>query len=458
MRGASDKRTDAGKPRHRSIAMRLLFGTLAAGLAFSLLSTLVRGWSAYVEGRTAFISELGQLREILQPALSKAIWEMDRDSVELNLQGSLRLSAIGRIAVTIRLPGAEPEIHARQRAGWQFEPNLPVVRQELVFSPYAGSKEVLGELEIVANGEELQARMRREIGAIFVAQLLQSLLLAGVVMWLFNRSVTRHVRHIAMHLGQLSPGSLTRKLHLVAKKPPRDELDQLAAGVNELQDRLAAHLERQEGYELEMARHRDRLAELVSERTRELEIANRKLEELSRHDELTSLPNRRHFEECRDVEFRRARRSRQPLALLICDIDYFKRFNDAYGHLAGDECLRAVAAKIAVCFQRAGDVAARVGGEEFAVLLPGATAGEAAERAEHMRRQVMALALPHRSSDVAPVVTLSIGIAELDDAMADFEALYRRADEALYRAKNSGRNRAIRLLGGEACEPGSQSC
>jgi len=451
-------RSEPGSPRRSSIAWRLLLGTLAAGLAFSLLSTLVRGWFAYVEGRTAFISELGQLREILQPALTKAIWEMDRDSVELDLQGSLRLSAIGRIAVTIRLAGAEPEVHSRQRAGWQYEPTLPVVRQALVFSPYAGSKEMLGELEIVANGEELQARMRREIGAIFVAQLLQSLLLAGVVMWLFNRSVTRHVRHVASHLGRLSPGSLTRKLHLLGKKHRQDELDQLAAGVNELQDRLAAHLEQQTGYEREMARHRDHLAELVSERTRELEFANRRLDELSRHDELTALANRRHFDECKEAEFRRARRSHQPLTLLICDIDYFKRFNDAYGHVAGDECLRAVAATIAACFQRAGDVAARVGGEEFAVLLPGATAAEAVERAEQMRRQVMALALPHRNSDVASVVTLSIGVAELDDSMAGFEALYRMADEALYRAKNSGRNRVVRLRGGQSCEPGSQSC
>lgn len=444
-----------GAAPRTSIALRLLVGTLAAGLMFSVLSTVARGWFAYMEGRRSFIAEIGQIQEILQPALTKAIWEMDRGSVDVNLDGSLRLAAIGRVAVTIRLADTAPEVHVRERTGWRADPSLPLVRQTLTYSPYDGASEVVGELEIAANGAELDARLHRELAAIFVTQLLQSLLLAGVVMWLFNRSVTRHVRAVAVHLARLAPDNLTRKLRFQGKTPREDELDQLAAGLNGLQDRLAVHLEQQTRYEREISRHRDHLAELVSERTRELEIANRKLDDLSRHDGLTDLPNRRHFDLCKEAEFRRARRLGMPLTLLLCDIDYFKRYNDTYGHAAGDTCLRTVGPAIEACFRRAGEVAARVGGEEFAALLPGVGGTDALARAEHLRREVEALAIPHAASDVGHVVTLSIGIAELDDDTPGFDALYQRADRALYCAKDSGRNRVVFMHGGQSrCESG----
>lgn len=432
-----------GMPEDRSrIAVRLLLATIMAGLVFSVLSTLVRGGFAYVDEREAILAELAQIQDIVQPALTKAVWEMDRGSVAVHLDSAARLPALGQITVTIRLADTAPEVHTRERPGWTAEPSLAPLRKALVVAPYDGSSEVVGELEIVADGRELFARLRPEILVIFLTQLLQSLLLAGFVMWMFHRSVTRHVRDAAAHLDALSPETLSNTLVLRDKLNQNDELDQLASGVNELQHRLRAHLTQQAQYEGELARHRDNLAELVGERTRELEAANRKLDELSRSDALTGLANRRHFDECKDVEFRRAQRTGQALSMLLCDIDHFKRFNDAYGHAAGDLCLRRVGAVLAACFKRAGDVVARVGGEEFAVLLPGMAVADARRLAERLGDEVVALGIAHEASDGAGCVTVSIGVAELDRAqMQGFDALYQRADEALYRAKHAGRNR-----------------
>lgn len=435
----------SGAPGARSrIGVRLLLVTVMAGLVFSVLSTLVRGALAYMDERDALVDELAQVEDIIQPALAKAIWELDRASVKVHLDSAARLPALGQIVVTIVMADAEPEVHARRRPGWSPDASLPVLRRSLVYSPYADSREVVGELTVFANGGELKRRLYRELRIIFATQLIQSLLLAGFVMWMFNRSVTRHVRDVAAHLDALSPETLSRKLVLRDKMNQNDELDQLAGGVNELQHRLGGHLAQQAQYEGELSRHRDNLAELVGERTRELEAANLKLDQLSRSDALTGVSNRRHFDECKEVEFRRAQRTHQPLSLVICDIDYFKHFNDTYGHMAGDDCLRRVAGALAECCRRAGDVVARVGGEEFVILLPGQDMAEAQQCAERLRAAVQALGIAHTASEVAPSVTISVGVAGLDlPKMESVDAFYHCADQALYRAKAGGRNRVV---------------
>lgn len=180
----------------------------------------------------------------------------------------------------------------------------------------------------------------------------------------------------------------------------------------------------------------------VAARTAELAEANARLHELAITDGLTALANRRRFNEALDEELRRARRSGGVLSLILCDVDHFKRYNDHYGHAAGDDCLRAVGAALREVFRRAGELPARYGGEEFAVILPGVAAEDAVQAAERFRISMETLALPHAASDTAPVVTLSLGVASTaigPDTTAD--SLITRADEALYQSKRSGRNR-----------------
>jgi len=166
------------------------------------------------------------------------------------------------------------------------------------------------------------------------------------------------------------------------------------------------------------------------------------LQDLSRRDGLTGLANRRHFDESLDKEWKRALREKDPLSIIMCDIDFFKAFNDLYGHQSGDDCLLAVARVLEAALRRPLDVAARYGGEEFVVVLPGTDREGALAVAGSIRSSIEALAIPHASSSAAPVVTISLGVASVvpatDSAAAEMLAA---ADQALYRAKGEGRNR-----------------
>lgn len=168
---------------------------------------------------------------------------------------------------------------------------------------------------------------------------------------------------------------------------------------------------------------------------------NFELQQISMLDGLTQISNRRHFDECLHCEWQRMMKIGKPLSLILCDVDYFKRYNDNYGHQMGDLCLKRVAKAISDMVKRAGDVVARYGGEEFIILLPNTCADAAMVFAEKVRMAIQQLELPHRVSDVSQFVTLSMGVASfVPHKNMSPENLIAAADEALYKAKHLGRN------------------
>lgn len=168
------------------------------------------------------------------------------------------------------------------------------------------------------------------------------------------------------------------------------------------------------------------------------------LRDLSYQDGLTGIANRRRFDEKLEQEWRRAARERQPLTLVMADIDFFKNYNDLYGHPAGDDCLRKIAKVFQQATERPGDLAARYGGEEFAAILPNTSLLGAEKVAEQIRAHVEALELPHANSSVSPWVTISLGIATRVPTNGDPNSiLLEGADRALYKAKQLGRNRVV---------------
>jgi len=184
------------------------------------------------------------------------------------------------------------------------------------------------------------------------------------------------------------------------------------------------------------------LVRIVAQRTQELAGANETLEHLATEDALTAVANRRRFLTVLDDEWRRLKRSRSPIGLIMADVDCFKAFNDAYGHQAGDRALHAVAQALVTAASRPGDLVARYGGEEFAVILPETEIEGARSVAEAMRSAVEDLSIEHSHSTAAAVVTLSLGVASvIPTADLKPESLITVADQALYRAKETGRNR-----------------
>jgi len=184
------------------------------------------------------------------------------------------------------------------------------------------------------------------------------------------------------------------------------------------------------------------------EMSRDLAAANRELEKLSHQDGLTGIANRRYFDGYLSTEVRRAAREHQPLSLILSDVDQFKAFNDCYGHQAGDDCLRRVAAALSSAGRRPADVAACYGGEEFAMVLPGTDLDGAVDVAQSVSRVIDSLAIPHARSTVSKSVTLSQGIVSLTpEKESPPEDLIQRADQALYQAKQQGRNRFVVFKG-----------
>ena len=197
--------------------------------------------------------------------------------------------------------------------------------------------------------------------------------------------------------------------------------------------RLKTEMNRRKAREEDLMVLNERLAEM-----------NQELERLAVTDSLTGWANRRSFNQFMNREWLRQQRGQQPFSVIMIDIDHFKKYNDCYGHLDGDVCLQKVSWALQSALSRAGDLLARYGGEEFIAILPHTDTEGATELAAAFHDHVRALALPHKDSPVAPIITISIGVASvIPNQSLSSTQVVAMADEALYRAKQSGRNQSV---------------
>src|SRR5882724_4806461 len=228
------------------------------------------------------------------------------------------------------------------------------------------------------------------------------------------------------------------RLHIVPRKNPVDLLDQ--AGIAAILAALLAISALLFWLMTSVAISESRGAELA-QRNREAALLREKLREQAMHDKLTGLYNRHYVEEWFGLELRRAQRHGRPIAAIMLDVDHFKRFNDSFGHEAGDLVLRELAGALKRT-TRGSDVASRYGGEEFLVLLPECPFDAALRRAERMREEVAKLELRYDGRPLGPI-SVSLGVAAFPDHAKESAELLRHADEALYEAKGAGRNRVV---------------
>jgi diguanylate cyclase (GGDEF)-like protein/PAS domain S-box-containing protein len=277
-----------------------------------------------------------------------------------------------------------------------------------------------------------------------------------VVQW--NRWMEQHSRlasadvlgrHFAELFPELENGRLQHAVHSALR-------DNFASLVSQTLNRTPFPLFASGGARIEQAVHvmpvalpglpRHCLVQIVDvssavARERQLHQQSLALQAQANTDALTGIANRRRFDLHLDTEFRRTKRSGAPMSLLMIDVDAFKPYNDHYGHQKGDACLARVAAALARVPCRANDLLARYGGEEFAVILPDTDAPGALAFGERLRREVMALELPHVVSSAASLVTISVGAATVvQGALKEAAQLMAAADRALYAAKAAGRN------------------
>lgn len=269
---------------------------------------------------------------------------------------------------------------------------------------------------------ESSERILQRIGLLVLGFWLMGTLVAVGVAWWFSRPL-HELSAWAEQLARDRQGR-TQPVH-----SPVREIATLSRALGKMAQHMQAHA--------------SELEQLVAERTAALTQANERLQALSLTDALTGLANRRHFDQMLAKEWARAQRSGDALSLLMLDVDYFKAYNDRYGHQAGDQILCRLADVLQASLRRPADLAARYGGEEFAVILPGLDAAAAGGLAETMRRRMEDLQIVHPLG-VAGRLTISIGVAQqVRGHLVGVEDLIRRADRALYQAKRAGRNRVV---------------
>ncbi|KQW94055.1 diguanylate cyclase [Massilia sp. Root418] len=242
---------------------------------------------------------------------------------------------------------------------------------------------------------------------------------------------------------------LTRHVPVIvlsAKEDPKLKAHSFAVGANDYIVKLPDKLELLARVRYHSSAHisrlqRDQAFRFLRESQKNLADANIELQKLAALDGLTGIANRRRFDETMAVEWQRGQRERQPLSLLMCDVDFFKIYNDTFGHLSGDLCLKKAAAVLTEHLKRPADLAARYGGEEFAILLPDTRLEGALALAESCVRHLEKLAIENPQAAPYCVVTMSVGVASVvPSPHFSIEELIESADRALYAAKKGGRN------------------
>lgn len=250
---------------------------------------------------------------------------------------------------------------------------------------------------------------------------------------LFGFLLTRKLAELTEAATQFAEGNYHRRISIGGK----DEIAVLSNTYNKMAEKIQQNFHNLELQKSELKQAKEELEQRVEERTKELSIANQKLQRLSEIDTLTNIPNRRRFDNVFEKEWSDAVQVRHPLSLMIIDIDHFKMLNDTYGHQYGDECIREVAGVIEKT-KREQDILARYGGEEFTVISPNTTEEGIFALAQRMRKNV------ERCPFKKCQITISIGVATIyPDKEGTPQKLLEVADQALYEAKKSGRNKVV---------------
>lgn len=331
----------------------------------------------------------------------------------------------------------------RFRASESHEPHIAAAGRELAQRPRSGSHLIrIGSENYLLNAIPYEGPDGLKMTIVvllpeseFLSMLTDNLRISGILILVavligtrvgisLTKRVSRPIEEINQYAGQLARGEW------VGREMPNSSVREIGSLARAF-DGMAVSLQ-------DMI---DTLEMRVAERTQELEVANEKLARLAGEDGLTGIANRRSFNEMLEREWSRAQRERKPIALLLCDIDFFKAYNDHYGHHDGDGVLRDVARIVAGHARRPLDLAARYGGEEFALVLPGTHLAGALYLAEKLVQAVRDAGIEHAHSAAERVVTLSVGVAAIYPLHGEAASrLIQLADVELYHAKDRGRN------------------
>jgi two-component system cell cycle response regulator len=403
----------------RSLAGSLLRRTILVAVACTVIAAGVQVAFTVREESERFRNAVDAVAATHIPMLSVALWDIEPEAIRRQL----------------RQVASQPEVaHVRveERTGHAFEAGDPKRRDpgeaRVLTIPYPSSNEGrLGFLEITPDHSGLYRRLAERIAAIIGGFAMLATAVCGLTYAVLRDELERPMRTLARFTSELTPTTLTTPLGKL--RPDRrwqDEIDLVASGFRTLQDGVRAHV--------------DNLDRLVAERTAQLEAALEENRELTITDALTGCYNRRYLDSRLAEEVVRCRRSGLPLAIIVADLDRFKRVNDTLGHAAGDELLKGIAGLLRGAMRARIDWVARFGGEEFVVVLPDTPIEAAIAVAERLRTAIASARFMYATGELT--ATASFGVAGGEDPQ-DAASLLARADALLYQAKAAGRDRVV---------------
>jgi diguanylate cyclase (GGDEF)-like protein len=421
-------------PDLKTLAGRLFKLVFGWYLLLAILVTGVQLGLEYSAIRTTISSDLAALGRSFAAGVADALWTYDQALLDSLVRGIAQTAIVTGVKIensrgeTVaqegRIPATEEVPSSTLLAPFQTH-QVPL--WSIAFGE-SHDKRALGRMVLYSNRGVAVDRVKYSFLVILINSLIKTAGLWLIFYWAITWRLSRPLTDLSNAVSSLDLKADEEEPVLITY-PHRDEIGLLVESLNDMRIRLSAS-------------HRE-LEQKVAERTHELEAVNHVLAALSTTDGLTGIANRRRFDEVLENEWKRALRARQPLALLMLDVDLFKSYNDHYGHQAGDEVLRKVARTLETSSRRSSDLAARYGGEEFAVIAADTDAASALRLAEGIRLAIEALGLAHAGSPLGKL-TISIGVSVIvpGDAQQP-EMLVHTADEALYLAKSQERNRVV---------------
>lgn len=455
------------RPASTSIARRLFGMVFGSYFGITLLVTGVQLGAEYRHTEARVQAEIQSMRQTFGPGIADAMWRFQDDvlrgilvgmnelpvvvGVKVLDQNGVLLRAVGTVidqgGQRMRADGVNrliPVPAAPSLFAHTFGQEFPIV-----YTDENGGPRTIGKWIVYSDRSVIVDEVQYAFMAILISAIVKATALWFIFLYVVQRWLGKPLIQLSEFVRQLDIDNLGARIFVLPGRG-RHELHFLADSLNNAANRLRRSIEMNSQLYRELEQDRQMLRDLnetleqrVIARTEELEKANRLLSTLSMSDGLTGIANRRRFDEVLENEWTRAMRSEQPLALLMIDVDWFKKYNDHYGHQAGDECLRRVATVLTENIRRGGDLVARYGGEEFAVIAPATDPQAAFRMACTLCQDIHGLGLAHVLSEFDSV-SISIGVAVFVAGQGEAAAgLVRRADEALYRAKLEGRNRAI---------------
>ncbi|MFZ6745900.1 diguanylate cyclase [Undibacterium sp. JH2W] len=378
----------------------------------------LQAWLNYRAIEENFEMTVNDVAHAHLPLLSVAIWDIEAQTIQKQISLMLKNPSIAYVSI-------------KASTGQQFTGgniNHLSGGQHMVFDipAPADARMSIGKVEFVVDKTVLRKELLRSFVIVIIEVVVLSVFIFVAVVAILRQDLERPMRELADFVKNLQANQLSSKLEL-RRKPGNgyNEIDLVVDGFHTMQDSLQKHIANQDA--------------LVAERTSQLEAAMKSLKQLSITDSLTACYNRLLFNERMPAEIQRAARYQRHLSLVFCDIDFFKKVNDEYGHAIGDHVLLAFAQSLAKELRVDVDWVVRYGGEEFILVLPETNLHAAWEVAERIRQQVAQHLYIRMQDGNILRVTASFGVAELQvtDTM---ESLVQRADEWLYFAKSHGRN------------------